>query len=115
MLSNEIKREAFSYVIRMKYSELLSSSMHFVTERSQWEKHKRSWRTAEVKLLALVKRLRKVSAVSEADVADQTQGTGLHRETSGEASLARHDAARRAKEHAIERAVGTGWILLVRQ
>ena len=54
MLSNEIKREAFPHVIRHKHSELLSNSMHFVTERAQWERHRRYWREAEVKLLALV-------------------------------------------------------------
>ena len=72
MKSNEIKREAFPYVIRMKYSELLSNSMNFVSERAHWEKHKRSWRAAEVKLLSIVRKLENVkNAATNATAADE--------------------------------------------
>ena len=101
MKSNEIKKEAFPYVVRMKYSELLvrtslatcalsfscfdwlnialfdtqlqSNAMSFVSERAYWEKHKRSWREAEVKLLAIVRKLKSVknAATSSATAADE--------------------------------------------
>jgi hypothetical protein len=55
MLANEIKQEAFSYVIRMKISELLSNSISFVTERATWAHYRQSWRFAEKQLLQTVK------------------------------------------------------------
>ena len=71
MLSNEIKREAFPYVIRMKLSEMLSASMNFVTERAAWELHKRSWRRAEVQLLGIVRQLEEVTALKDEDLRDK--------------------------------------------
>eukprot|EP01046_Picozoa_sp_COSAG06_P086731 COSAG06_NODE_33299_length_492_cov_0.745547_1_plen_63_part_01 len=47
--------------------------MSFVSERAYWEKHKRSWREAEVKLLAIVRKLKSVknAATSSATAADE--------------------------------------------
>eukprot|EP01043_Picozoa_sp_COSAG02_P023122 COSAG02_NODE_1225_length_13785_cov_12.911588_6_plen_1460_part_00 len=77
MKSNEIKTEAFPYVVRMKYSELLSNAMNFVSERAQWESHRQSWRTAEVELLSITKKLKSVQAVpTPAADDDSVQGKG---------------------------------------
>ena len=70
VLANEIKKEAFPYVVRMKLSELLSNSANFVTERAIWAKHKRNWRIAEVKLLAVARKLKKIHSVKDTDVDD---------------------------------------------
>ena len=47
--------------------------MSFVSERAYWEKHKRSWREAEVKLLAIVRKLKSVknAATNSATAADE--------------------------------------------
>ena len=65
----------------MKYSELLSNSMSFVTERAHWDHHKRSWRREEVRLLATVQKLKEVSVapVSDIDTEErfrETRGAG---------------------------------------
>ena len=68
-------------VVRMKYSELLSNSMSFVTERAHWDQHKRSWRREEVRLLATVQKIKEVSVapVSDIDTEErfrETRGAG---------------------------------------
>jgi len=65
----------------MKYSELLSNSMSFVTERAHWDHHKRSWRREEVRLLATVQKIKEVSVapVSDNDTEEsfrKTKGAG---------------------------------------
>ena len=91
MLANEIKKEAFSYVIRMKYSELLSNAMSFVSERAHWERHMHEWRIEEVKLLSIVRKLRELSEeLSELDgrvESDDQKRRDIEKEIEGDLSL----------------------------
>jgi hypothetical protein len=57
MKNNEIKKEGFAYIVRMKLSELLSNSMHFVSERWRWSRPTdapRGWREYETALANII-------------------------------------------------------------
>eukprot|EP01043_Picozoa_sp_COSAG02_P025819 COSAG02_NODE_1464_length_12487_cov_122.573297_8_plen_1093_part_00 len=59
MKSNEIKKEGFPYIVRMKLSELLSNSMHFVSERWRWSTPAdapRGWREYEKALAQIIEK-----------------------------------------------------------
>eukprot|EP01043_Picozoa_sp_COSAG02_P086619 COSAG02_NODE_24036_length_699_cov_2.696667_1_plen_232_part_11 len=65
MMSNEIKKDAFPYIVRMKLSELLSNSMHFVKERERWcrpVRTPRGWREYEATLADIIR-----TAIEEQD------------------------------------------------